>query len=87
MEGEYFQLTAHARMRLRQRNIKDEWIERTIRHPDRTCPDPEDPELRHAYKRIHAASDQILRVVYNPEVSPVRIVTALFETKRKGGIR
>jgi hypothetical protein len=76
-----YRLSKHARRRIEQRGIQLDWIRRTLAHPDRTEPDPEDQEANHAIKRFHALGDAVLRVVYNPAVSPYRVITAFFDRK------
>lgn len=83
MDSDLFQLTDHARLRMRQRGVEVEWIERALENPDRMERDPNDDQLRRVYKRIHDAGDAVMRVVYNPSRSPVRIVTVLWEARRK----
>lgn len=84
MNGTWYHLTDHAEQRLRQRKVLLEWVERTLEQPDYTEPDPHDPHLTRAYKRMHAAGDRLLRVVYNHTVTPIRVVTVFFETPQKG---
>jgi hypothetical protein len=45
-------LSIHAAARIEQRKIRHDWIDRAIRHPDQTEPDPDDPELTLVYKQI-----------------------------------
>jgi hypothetical protein len=83
MEEPSFQLTDHARKRLHERRIRALCIDQTIQRPDREESDPNDPDLVRAYRRIHEAGDQVLRVVYDPRKEPVLIITVLFESKPK----
>jgi hypothetical protein len=57
-------LTAHARRRLAERKISEEWVERTVAAPDWRSPEPSDPRLTRAYKRVPEAAGRVLRVVY-----------------------
>ena len=57
-------LTNHARKRLAQRNIRPEWVERTLVARDWVTPEPSDPRLARAYKRLSEISGRVLRVVY-----------------------
>jgi hypothetical protein len=40
-----------------------------------------DPNLVHVQKRLHAAGDALLRVVYNAAQLPPVVVTAFFDRK------
>jgi hypothetical protein len=53
-------------------------------NPDRTEPGKVDPSLTHALGRIPEHGDRVLRVVYNGNVDPPRIVTAYFDRGQKG---
>ena len=64
-----FELTAHAATVIAEREIDIAWITRTLERPDRTETDRD---------------DRILRVVYNPSVNPLRVVTAYFDRRQRG---
>jgi hypothetical protein len=53
-------------------------------HPQRTAADGTDPELRHAIAPIPEHGDRYLRVIYNPNVAPWRVVTAYFDRGLRG---
>ena len=79
-----FVVSRHARRRMRQRGVNMEQIGRALRFPDRTEADRDDLELEHALKRFHGRSGpNVLRVVYNATVLPVKIVTVFFEYPRR----
>lgn len=84
MENFPYPLTDHAARRISERNISLEWINRVLSNPQRTEPDPEDPELCHALGTIPEYGNRVLRVVYNETVSPWRIVSAHFDRRLKG---
>lgn len=74
-----FRLSDHARKRLQQRNIKEEWLMAALEFPDVTEDDPDDGTLVHALKAIPDKGFRRLRVIYNETTEPVTIVTAYFE--------
>lgn len=55
-----------------------------LRHPAATAPDADDPQVRHAMAPIEEYGRRVLRVVYNEQVEPWRIVTAFFDRALKG---
>jgi hypothetical protein len=75
-------LTAHAAISIAERGLDLTWIERVLRHPERTEADRDDPSLRHALVRIAERDDRVLRVVYNETVTPWRIVTVYFDRQQ-----
>lgn len=78
-------LSAHAATVVLEREIRAAWIEQVLSQPEHTEPDPDDPGTEHALARIADYGNRVLRVVYNPNVEPWRIVTAYFDraqTKR-----
>jgi hypothetical protein len=79
-----FELTAHAATVIAEREIDIAWITRTLERPDRTETDRDDSSLTHALARIEERDDRILRVVYNPSVNPLRVVTAYFDRRQRG---
>lgn len=74
-----FRLSDHARKRLQQRRIKEDWLLAALEFPDVTENDPEDATLVHAVKVIPGRGFARLRVIYNETTEPVTIVTAYFE--------
>lgn len=79
-------LTAHAQVVISAREIQLEWIKRALETPKKTEADKYDVTLLHALIPIIEKEDRILRVVYNKEVSPWRIVTAYFDRTIRGKI-
>ena len=79
-----FEFTTHAQTVATFRAIKNEWTEATLSAPELRLPDREDPELMHALARIPEHGNRVLRVVYNANVEPVRIVTVYFDRAMKG---
>ena len=72
-------LTKHAETVIKERGIRLDWLERILRNPDRQTVDTSDPELKHAIGPIAENGDRILRVIYNDNVKPLRIITAYFD--------
>jgi len=74
-----FSLSSHAKERLQQRQIKEEWISRALDDPDFEDIDPNNNTLHRVWKRIPEYSNLAMRVVYNPSTKPVKIITVLFD--------
>ena len=79
-----FELTQHARDALLKRGIPMEWLERVVRFPSRTEPDPIDATLEHRLGVIPEHGDRVLRVIINRHTMPIRVVTLYFDRKMKG---
>jgi hypothetical protein len=73
-----YQLTSHAEAAALKRKIDRAWIERALAEPDWREPDPVKPGVMHALLRIGERNHRVLRVVYNPSVHPVRVITVYF---------
>jgi hypothetical protein len=74
------EVTRHAAERLAERGIPLSWVEDALRAPDWTEPDPGDPTLRRAYRRIAAMEHRVLRVVFfQAEPDLCRLITAFFD--------
>ena len=74
-----FKLSNHASKRIKQRKIKQEWLQAAITIPDSLESDIEDSTVLHALIEIPERGFKRLRVVYNETTQPVTIVTAYFE--------
>ncbi len=79
-----YELTRHAEAAALKRKIDMEWIERALIEPDWTEPDPLKPGVMHAFLRIAERNHRVLRVVYNPGVHPVRVITVYFDRRMRG---
>jgi hypothetical protein len=77
-------LTDHAKIRISERNIPEEWVERTIASPDLLELDLEDAAKRHAFKVIPENGDRVLRVIYNESNTPWSVISAYFDRRRRG---
>ena len=74
--------TAHAAAMLVERKIPPEWIQHTIKEPDRTYTGV-DGNL-HYLKSVPESGNRVLRVVVNPTAIPVTVVTFSFDRRVKG---
>ncbi len=64
---------------LKERGIEREWVDRTIRAPDRT--EEHDDGTRHFMLQIPEYGNRWLRVVVNVVTQPERRVTAFFDRR------
>ncbi len=74
-----YEITAHGKVAIEARGIRQEWLERVLFTPERRESDRADPILQHAIGRIAENGDRYLRVIYNGSITPWRIVTAYFD--------
>ena len=81
-----YDLTIHAQQVITAREIQLEWVARVLAEPQKTEPDREDPELRHALACIHENGNRVLRVVYNENKEPWRIITVYFDRTQRNKI-
>lgn len=80
-----YELTIHARESLIKRpNIRLEWLERVIAHPQRVQADPLDSQLEHRLGKIDEFEGRVLRVIVNPNVDPIRVITMFFDRGMRG---
>ena len=84
MTSPLFDLTAHASTAIAKRGIDPEWVGRVLTAPERVEQHASDPSLRHALARIPERGDRVLRVVYNVDTDPPRVVTAYFDRRQRG---
>jgi hypothetical protein len=54
-----------------------------LRHPHRVEPDAADRSLTHALVAIEEYGGRVLRVVYDAEAEPWRIVTVFFDRRER----
>lgn len=76
-------LSAHAARVIAERAIDLAWVERTLGRPTWTEADEEDSELVHALARIPEHGGRVLRVIYNPNTDPWRVVTVYFDRTQR----
>jgi hypothetical protein len=73
----------HARTALEEREIAQEWVERTILNPEQEEPDPVHPDRIRAFRAIPERDGRVLRVVYVPSVLGCRVITVFFDRGRR----
>ena len=78
-----YRMTQHAADVASRRGIQSDWIERTLDAPGRIEPDRRDPALVHHVRQIEEFGGRALRVVFDPTVLPVRVVTVYFDRSVK----
>ena len=76
-----FKLSEHTQDMLKERNILEEWVWRTINNPDRE--DTGVDNNIHYYKDIPEHGGRILHVVVNPHVLPKKVVTVFFDRRAR----
>lgn len=79
MDRPQITFSAHALDVLEERMIKKEWVQRVMYAPTRLVPDSEDPQVLHALAPIPEKGGRVLRVIYNADTVPFRVVTAFFD--------
>lgn len=79
-----YTLTEHAKKVLAEREISLEWLERALNEPLWRQPDADDASLERRYRPIPEFDGRVLRVVVNPSVKPVRVVTVFFDRSMRG---
>ena len=72
-------LTAHARLRLRERAIDPKWIDETVHTPEWTEADPRDATLERRFRTIPSFGNRILRVACVETDSRIRIISIMFD--------
>jgi hypothetical protein len=77
-------LTEHAKRALEERDIATEWLERTLAKPALREPDSGDPTLEQRYLSIPERDGRVLRVIVDPSVVPVRVVSVFFDRTKRG---
>lgn len=77
-------LTEHAERVLAEREIATEWLERTLATPALREPDPVEKGLERRYLPIPERDGRVLRVIVDPTVVPVRVVSVFFDRTKRG---
>ena len=81
---ELFKLSAHYEKVIFERNFNMVWVVKTFNKPDKIEIDLKDNTLEHRLKIITDYDSRILRIICNKTVSPVLIITAFFDRRKKG---
>lgn len=71
------ELTEHCRAMLKERNIKEEWLWRTIDNPDKT--EIGEDMNTHYFKTISENAGRILHIVINHHITPKKVITVFFD--------
>ena len=72
-------LTSHAGLKIRQRELDLQWVERTARHPEWTQADPYRPEIERRFRSIEEFGGRVLRVACVETVDTIRVISAVFD--------
>ena len=72
-------LTAHAKVRLRDRGIDPKWIREAILEPDWTEVDPKDPAIERRFRAVPEFGGRILRVACSETNSSIRVISAMLD--------
>jgi hypothetical protein len=73
------EISEHATDMMRERDIPEEWLWRTLDAPDRTENGVD--ENTHYIKAIPERQGHFLRVIVNERVTPQRVVTLFFDRR------
>jgi len=86
-QADRYILSNHARDAIEKRQIQIEWLEQALERPDWTETDPYEPAFEHRLASIEDFGGRVLRVVVNPTVKPIFVITLYFDrrTKRRSG--
>lgn len=66
---------------MKERNIPEEWVWQTIRHPDSQNISPDNNV--HYFKCISEFEKRILHVVVNTHSTPQKVVTVFFDRRER----
>jgi hypothetical protein len=72
-------LTRHARDRMARDGIKEPWIEAIIQQPEYSMPDPDNPAVTLAWRRIPELGGRAVRVVFYVAGSDFVVVTTFLD--------
>src|SRR4051812_16595721 len=72
-------LTAHARLRLRERDVDPKWVDETIRDPEWTEKDPRYPTIERRFRAISRFGGRVLGVACVETKSSIRVVSVMFD--------
>ena len=74
-EVEDLDFSVHARDRMREYGIREEWVRRTREQPDETREKADEDGNNHYWKAIEEFEGRAIRAVVNPYRIPRRVVT------------
>ena len=73
------QFTRHAQDVIVERSLNHSWIEKTVRSPEWSIPDPHRPGVEWRFHTISEFGGRTLRVVCIENAEEIRILTAFFD--------
>ena len=75
----------HAVQQMGKRQIKQTWIREVLINPIAVESDPKDTDLKWAFGKIDCQDGvtRVLKIVYNDQVTPLKIVTIHFDRRAK----
>ena len=73
------QFTNHAQDAILERELDPSWIERTVRDPEWSNPDPKRPGVERRFRAIPEFGGRVLRVACLETNDEIRIVTVFFD--------
>lgn len=76
-----FKLSLHTQDMLKERDIPEEWVWRTLDNPD--WEKVGDDNNTHYFKSIEEHGGRFLHVVVNHHVKPKKVVTVFFDRKAR----
>jgi hypothetical protein len=75
--------TEHVLQRMAKRQLRVEWVERTVNNPVHIEPDGVDASLEHRLAPVPELANRVLRVIVSVD-EPRRVITAHLDRKLKG---
>jgi ABC-type ATPase with predicted acetyltransferase domain len=76
-----FKLSAHTTDMLKEREIPEEWVQRTLDNPE--WENVEKDNNVHYFRSIEERGGRILHVVVNPHVLPQKVITVFFDRRAR----
>jgi Domain of unknown function (DUF4258) len=73
------QFTKHAEDAIIERELDLRWIERTVKEPEWSHPDPRRPGVERRFRSVPEFGDRVLRVVCFESAKEIRILTVFFD--------
>ena len=71
--------TRHAQDVILQRELDQTWIERAVRKPDWSRPDPKRPDVERRFRAIPEFGGRVLRVACTETADEVRVLNVFFD--------
>jgi Domain of unknown function (DUF4258) len=71
--------TAHARLRLHERNIEPRWVDEAVHDPEWTETDPGNSTVERRFRAISRFDNRVLRVACVETQSSIRVISVMFD--------